>query len=316
MNGLDLNASSAAINQTTVNLNGGTLTAGALFKTSIADTQLTSLNLNGGVLRAGASSETFLPTLPGLTVNVQTGGARIDTNGFDITIAHSLIHDPALPGTDGGLRKSGQGALILAGDNNYSGATIVAAGRIILSGALNATASLAINGGSVELGASDRVNDLATVTLASGATLGSAGFSETFGVFALSGNATVDLGNGASLLRFANSSSSTWSPGTLTIRGWSGSPSGGGIDQLLFGSDASGLSAAQIAQIQFLDPAGFASGIYGARMLASGELVAIPEPVEASLVFAGLATLFGKRRRVGNPSELPENARIIREPKS
>ncbi|MEM6885937.1 MAG: hypothetical protein AAF571_12995, partial [Verrucomicrobiota bacterium] len=44
-----------------------------------------------------------------------------------------------------------------------------------------------------------------------------------------------------------------------------------------FGNSASGLTAAQVGQIQFLNPAGLAPGIYDAKILSSGEVVPLPE---------------------------------------
>jgi len=50
-----------------------------------------------------------------------------------------------------------------------------------------------------------------------------------------------------------------------------GNLSGGGPEQLKFGSDQSGLSAAQLSQIQFR--AGSSSNLYSAKILATGEVV-------------------------------------------
>jgi hypothetical protein len=42
---------------------------------------------------------------------------------------------------------------------------------------------------------------------------------------------------------------------------------------LKFGSSASGLSTAQLRQIVFTNPAGFAAGTYSAQILSTGEVV-------------------------------------------
>ncbi len=52
-----------------------------------------TINLDGGTLRAGASSTTFLNDATGLTVNVKDGGATIDTQAFDITVGAALVAD-------------------------------------------------------------------------------------------------------------------------------------------------------------------------------------------------------------------------------
>jgi hypothetical protein len=117
------------------------------------------------------------------------------------------------------------------------------------------------------------------------------------GTLTLNGDATIDLGTGASILRLANSASALWAPAALTIAGWSGSVDGLGQDEVFFGTNANGLTALQLSQIRFLDPLGFAPGIYGAKLLPTGELVVIPEPSSLTLLLAGAAGLMVRRRR-------------------
>lgn len=294
--GLDLNASTAAPNQTTLNLTGGSLAATGFFKTNLGANQLTTVNFNGGTLRAAGGGPTFFPSFAGLTANVQSGGAKIDTNGFDITISQSLVHDATTP-TDGGVTKSGIGTLTLAGDSQYNGPTRVVEGSLVASGSLSGTAAVNVRNGSLGLGAANRINDAAAVTLGLGGILNTSGFNETLGALTLEGDATIDLGAGASILRLANSASNIWALGTLTIAGWSGLADGQGQDEIFFGSDASGLTASQISQIRFLNPLGFAPGLYGAKLLSTGELVVIPEPGNVAFLMAGAASLLIRRRR-------------------
>jgi hypothetical protein len=117
------------------------------------------------------------------------------------------------------------------------------------------------------------------------------------GTMTLSGDAAIDLGAGASVLKFANSAAATWGPAILTISGWNGSPTGLGQDEIFFGTSASGLTAAQVAQVRFLDPAGLAPSLYEATMLNTGELVAVPEPGSVALLLAGMGLLFTRQRR-------------------
>ncbi|MFZ2280992.1 MAG: autotransporter-associated beta strand repeat-containing protein [Prosthecobacter sp.] len=121
------------------------LNAGILFTRSFAmntgansTNRLAELRFNGGTLKAtdnnGASN--FIPDSANLTSKVQAGGAIIDTNGFNITIADNLEHDTALGATaDGGLTKNGLGTLTLTAANTFTGKTTVAAGTLALSGA-------------------------------------------------------------------------------------------------------------------------------------------------------------------------------------
>ena len=63
----------------------------------------------------------------------------------------------------------------------------------------------------------------------------------------------------------------------MNIYNWSGSLSGGGTDQLHFGSDANGLTSSQLAQIAFYS--GDSTGFLGMTgILSTGEIVPVPEP--------------------------------------
>ena len=57
----------------------------------VGETASGTLNQSGGTLVPTASRTTFLQGLT--TANVQAGGAVINTNGFNVTVAQSLLHD-------------------------------------------------------------------------------------------------------------------------------------------------------------------------------------------------------------------------------
>ena len=113
--------------------------------------------LNGGTLFATADSSDFIQTWTPPTwtnrndIGVGTGGAKINTNGFDITIT-KVMKDS---GGTGPLTKSGEGKLTLTAANSYSGPTTVNAGTLSLGNGASNT-SLA---------------DSSSVIVASGATL-------------------------------------------------------------------------------------------------------------------------------------------------
>jgi len=92
--------------------------------------------------------------------------------------------------------------------------------------------------------------------------------------------------NNANRTYFLNSSSSVWTSGkTLTIVGWRGDYTGGltgSLGQVFFGADATGLSAAQLAQVQFQDASGV---MHAAVLLGTGELVPSPSITTTASVY-------------------------------
>lgn len=117
----------------TLNLDGGTVNA-----TKISGgTGSATVNFNGGVLKAKRDEANLIENLD--TANVESGGLKIDSNGF--SVATSQFFTGA-----GGLEKSGAGQLTLSGPNTYAGATTVTAGvlrieKIGLNGIVDADAN-------------------------------------------------------------------------------------------------------------------------------------------------------------------------------
>ena len=146
-----------------VNLGTGA-TGGALQLTGLTGSAAGTLNFNGGTLVAGGSL-----TIPAaINTVVKSAGAIINTLGNNLTIASALVN-----GGGGGLTKTGAGILTLSGANTYVGNTI-------------------ISGGTLALGASDRLDDITAVIVnGSTATFDLGGYSETVGSFALSNGGTL-----------------------------------------------------------------------------------------------------------------------------
>jgi hypothetical protein len=85
-----------------------------------------------------------------------------------------------------------------------------------------------------------------------------------------SSNSAISFPSGSSILRLANSSGQPWEPSTiLYLHNWHGSFVGGGDTRLYFGSNTNGLTAQQLAQIQFP----LSGRLHPARLLSTGEIV-------------------------------------------
>ncbi|MEO6742376.1 MAG: FG-GAP-like repeat-containing protein [Chthoniobacteraceae bacterium] len=112
-----------------LNLNGAPGSRGILETTHVTgdSTAASSLTFNGGILRA--ANNLWVDGFLDGRVQLQSGGAFLDTQGFYGTIRTSL------QGT-GGLTKQGSGQLELQGDSTYTGGTVVEAGSLYLNGSV------------------------------------------------------------------------------------------------------------------------------------------------------------------------------------
>ena len=176
-------------------------------------------------------------------------------------------------------------------------------------GQLSGTGAITVNSGGTlaftGTTGTDRINNSATMTL-NGGTFNTGGLSEHgasnntagIGALTLQSNSIIDMGSGASIVAFADSHLASWT-GTLSIYNYSGTPvTGNGTDQLYFGTDASGLTSAQVGEIAFFSDSGTTS-LGGATILADGEVVVAPEPstwMGAALALG--AVVFTQRRRL------------------
>ena len=120
----------------TANLDGGTLTIPSITRGG-GSNNTSVFNFNGGQLVISTNSLNFAATNTGannggITLNVMTGGAKIDTAGWGITNFQPLLHGSGV-NPDGGFIKTGLGSVALLGTNTYSGATLLNAGEVTLS---------------------------------------------------------------------------------------------------------------------------------------------------------------------------------------
>ena len=254
----------------TLNLNGGTLSVNNIVANH--NTGSSTVNLNGGILRAQQNNATFITS--GLTnLRVGDGGAKIDTNGFNVTIAKAMT--PAVAST-GGLTVEGAGALTLSGNSTYTGATLVSAGTLLVTGALGNTA----------------VTVQANGTIGGSGTLGGTIVFEAGGKLDLTG-ATIGL-NSSDILTVAANQSMTFNDFKFTdIVGWDWLNADVGTYTLIDGGGTVTLSGSTPT---ILNPQALGNGKQGYFKEGSFQAVIIPEPATALLGSLGMLVLLRRRR--------------------
>ena len=306
------NASAAnlVINGGTLQYTGGTVSTNRAF----------TLGTAGGALDAsGTGAVTFSNTTAVAFSGTGTRTLIFTGNNTGANTLAAVLTDQG--GNATSVTKNGVGEWVLTGNNTFSGTATVNGGTLKLNAstgsALNNASLVVVNsGGTLMLGASNQINGGALGSVAAnlklnGGTFATAGFSQasnTLGTLTLSATSTIDLGAGTSSIHFDVSNGQTWNPGSdLLVLNWNGTigGSGGGTDQLIFGTTSGSLTTSQVGQIIFVNPNGVA-GTYDAEILGTGEVIAsstpfkpIPEPgtYAAGGVLAGLLGWWEWRRR-------------------
>ncbi len=119
------------------------LSGGVLRTAAVQGAGQSAFNFNGGTLQASAASANFLSGLTHAVVG--TGGAVIDTGGYNVVVSQILSGGAG----DGGLSKLGAGSMAMTGSSSYTGSTTVSAGTLQV-GAGGATGSLPATGAIVD----------------------------------------------------------------------------------------------------------------------------------------------------------------------
>ena len=196
--GLRFGSNNSTTGTRIANLNGGMLTVGQIFVSGTTGTSTNTFNFNGGTLQATISNATFMTGLT--TAVVKSGGAMIDSNGFDITIGQAL-----LAGTpSGGLTKSSLGTLTLSGASTFTGATAVNGGGLNVTGSLASAVTVAniatLSGSGSTTG---------TLTLNTGSTVVGAAAGSSF--------SASTVGSSASVIIAGNNGNATPGPQTMGV---------------------------------------------------------------------------------------------------
>ena len=190
--------------------------------------------------------------------------------GLNLTLSSALYHldggslTTTYSGISGDFQQTGghhsvNGVLSLVGSYELQAGDLVVQG-LYTRGTLSLVGSGAFtNTGLVNLGG-------AITTSASNAVMGQ---------IQLATNTTLGFSGFPARVYCSSSSGISWTAGALlTITNWSSTRDG----HIYFGTTASGLTASQLAQIQFSNPGGFAPGVYPAQILSTGEVVPVPRP--------------------------------------
>jgi autotransporter-associated beta strand protein len=175
-----------------LNLNGGTLTTPGIDYGPHTYLISSNLNFNGTLVKASADNANFITATGGYDFlpTIQSGGARIDTNGFAIGIGATLSGS-------GPLTKSGAGTLTLAAGNSYTGATTVDAGTLVQQSTSASTSNTVAAGAVLEINTGGTLSG-PTTSYSGAGTLrksgsGTANWPATTATFALGSGSLIDV---------------------------------------------------------------------------------------------------------------------------
>ncbi|PWU11385.1 MAG: hypothetical protein C5B50_23400 [Verrucomicrobia bacterium] len=194
-----------------------------------------------------------------------TAGAHLGTKAVNLGSGGSgnLVNISGVIDGSGSLTKFNNSVLELSAVNTYGGPTTISAGTLKLgiANAIASSSSVVLNGGTLDAGGFNHANT---------------------GTLGLSASSTLNFSGVANLLQFANSSAVAWTSGkVLNLADWTGNGHSG--TEMEFGTDATGLTTAQLAEIEIDGNA----ATLGTLSLDSGGFLVIPEPSTALLGLLG-----------------------------
>jgi len=197
--------------QGTVNLNGGSLRTGRLFKNTVDAGSLGVINFDGTQITAIRNETAFISGLN--TAEVKAGGLKLATDTFNV--ATSQIFTGA-----GGIAKSGLGTFTVTGGFAPTGPTTVTGGILALNGAAPVTfagSSLTVSDGAALSGDNVTISGTTEVAASGGVLLASATSTTPIafgGAVNLNGPTRIDFSNAAV------------APGTYKVATYSGAVTG------------------------------------------------------------------------------------------
>ncbi len=186
-----------------------------------------------------------------------TADGQLTVNIPTVAQYTNLYFDGTINGP-GSVIKDGLGSMLYNCNvpNTYTGQTWVKSGRLYLSGSAGmqyiGSGGLKMTGtGRIQWNSNDHILDTAPIEMGDSANLAlPAGMSEAMGAFTLDSGNPVIWGAAGSTYRFADSTAATWATdGTLTLETYNSSL----FPTVYFGTNSSGLTAAQLSHIKFTD---------------------------------------------------------------
>jgi autotransporter-associated beta strand protein len=223
---------------------------------------------NGDVLVFAAAANT---NIRNSTPNIALGGIKINAdagsyqlNGKPIKLKGEIVDNSKDPQSINlyitlmkSVTISASGDLSLGGviRGEKFGVTKTGDGQLILTGACAYSGQTTVRGGSLTLGNANALGIASTLLLDGAKVCLGQGISPSLGPLNVASASVLDFGagSGSHAVTFANSQALAWN-GTLAIYNWDGDATAS--NTLAFGTDNTGLSAAQLKAIIFYRDAG------------------------------------------------------------
>jgi autotransporter-associated beta strand protein len=157
--GLDLADTGTTQTGGTINLGSGTLMASIIRSakgTGSSGNAPCFFYFNGGTLKAnvGSATTTFFTAGSKVDTEVRNGGGTVDNNGQTITVSQAMLHSAVVGDnlTDGGMTFQGSGTTILSGASTYNGTNAINGGVIQLNASDSGSSGPLGNGGNINFG--------------------------------------------------------------------------------------------------------------------------------------------------------------------